>query len=322
MKQHNCSLFRRLTAAVVGTATLLSLTACSIDLPKPTLPPHLIINDPNPTHAADYITPATEETLPIQPTETTAPTIEIDLNNLVTDAYSDALFDANGCACCYHIPQFNLPGNSAKQLNEKIYKQCYDILLEDVYSFIGNDGWSPFFLEMSYLAGHKGNYASVIVGCSSDVSYWEYYIYTVSAATGREATMDELLAEFGMDREAYYDLVEKRLNQYWDEWIAEAESNNPSIADDTFVKECISRTLTDANIQKTIPYINPNGGLSFIAEIYSMAGADSYDHLINANGNLESDYPQCTIRHTYRNPVSTDDPLEYFVENCDRMYFS
>ena len=49
-------------------------------------------------------------------------------------------------------------------------------------------------------------------------------------------------------------------------------------------------------------------------------------HLINADGRLDfmyhADYPKCTRNHAAGSSVSWDDPLEYFIENCDRMYFT
>lgn len=318
MRKDNGSLFHRLIAAAVSAVLMANLTACTKAPAQPTHPPHLIITEPEATNPQ-----SPTETASIQPVATTIPKANIDYRNLVTDAYTDALINKYGSQCCYHIPQFNLPFNSAEQLNGKIYKQCFDILQKDVYNYIMDDEWYPFIGEMVYIWNYKDDLASVVIQIDAiDVAYWEYYVYTISTATGQEISMDELLTQFGMDRKAYYDLVYKRLTQYWDEWLADAESNGNFLANDTFFKECVARTLSDENICKTTPYINSNGGLSFVAEIYSMAGADSYLHLINAEGELEADYLECTQSHTYCSSVSADDPLQYFIENCDRRYFS
>ena len=315
MQQNNGNLFRRLAATAVGVATLVSLAACSKAPAEPTLPSHLIITEPAATRPQDPTEPPIAETVPIQPTETTAPKVEIDYDNLVTDAYCNAILDGDGYKHCYHIPQFNLHGNSAQQINKRIYNQCNRIL-DEVYSSIYEYGWAES-MQVVYTWGYRNDLASVLISNQFDWGGVDYYVYTTSVTTGQEASINELLAVFDMDREEFYDLVHDRLKQYWDE---RSELRTPS--GDEFFDECVRRTLSDANVYQAIPYINSNGGLSFVANIYSVAGADSYLHLINAEGEIEADYLECTQKHTYSSLVSMDDPLEYFIENCGRMYFT
>ena len=315
MERNNGTLFRRLAAAVVGAAMLTSLAACSKAPEEPTRPPHLITEPTGtlPQHPTD---PPVTETAPTAPPETTAPKVEIDYQNLVTDAYMDAIVDEDGGKFCFHIPQFNLNAALVHQINQRIYDQFYNTLVWDVYD--SNNDYSYWDrASLVYSWGYKKDYASVVLANYYDWGGEDYYVYTISTSTGQEATIDELLTAFDMEREEFYDLVYNRLKQYWD--------SQGDFRDVTGFEDRVNRTLADANIRKVVPYINPNGGLSFVAEIYSLAGADSYLHLINAEGELEADYedrPKCTQKHTYRSLVSTDDPLEYFIENCDRRYFT
>lgn len=316
MQKDNRGLFRRLAAAAVGAAVLMSLAACSKAPAEPTLPPHLIVDDPTSAHTTQPTEPPVTQSDPTLPPETTAPRIEIDYKNLVTDAFTDALIDEYNYEYCYHIPQFNLNGESAQQVNDRIFEQFYNILQWDVYPSMEKYDYTEI-IQIAYNWGYHNNYASVVIQRTSDWSASFYDVFTVSLDTGREVSAEELLAEFGVDREAFYDLVHDRLEQYWDE---RNSFSYPEGGD--FFEDRVKRTLADANVRTAIPYVNPNGGLSFVVNIYSLAGADSYYHLINAEGKIESDYPQCTQTHTYRSSVSKDDPLEYFVENCDRMYFT
>ena len=320
----NCnhgSLLRCLTAAAVCAATLTGLAACSKAPAEPTLPPHLIISsEPTATQPVDT------EPVPTQPTETTAPKNEIDYNNLVTDAYAEVAYSHDGDMFCYHIPQFNLPNDLAKKINQKIYHDCYAILTRDVYPNMQEYGW-PDSDGIRYAWGYRGDLACILVENRGIYDLSEFYIYTVSLSTGSEVSTDDLLAAFGMDREAFHDLASDRLKLYWDEWLAYHKDNgNSSLADDPFLQDRVNQTLSYENVRNTVPYINPEGGLSFVAEIYSMAGGDSYMHLINADGRLDfmyqADYPKCTRNHASGSLVSRDDPLEYFIENCDRMYFT
>lgn len=242
---------------------------------------------------------------------------EVDYENLVTDAYTDTFVDEYGLVYCYHIPKFLLSGDRAESLNNKIYTQCYEILARDVYPCIQEFGYSET-MQMVYAWGHHNDYASVLIANNFDWGGVDYYVYSISTSTGQEAGMDELLAAFGLNREAFYELVHDRLKQYWDELYAFRDN----IGDDAFFEDRMTRTLSTENIHKVIPYINPDGGLSFVAEIYSMAGADSYLHLINAEGAFEADYLECTQVHTTGGELPTDDPLQFFIENCDRRFFT
>lgn len=321
MNRNNSSLIRHLISAAVCIAVLTSLTACSKAPAEPTRPPHLIISsEPAATQ------PMVTEPVPTQSMETTAPKIEIDYDNLVTDAYAEVVYSDDGDMFCYHIPQFNLPNGLAKKVNQKIYNDCHTVLTRDVYPNMQEYGW-PDSDGIRYAWGYRGDLACVLVENLGMYDLSDFYIYTVSLSTGSEVSADDLLAAFGMDRESFHDLASERLKLYWDEFIAYHEANgNSSLVDDPFLQDRINRTLSYENIRNTVPYINAKGGLSFVAEIYSMAGGDSYMHLINADGRLDfmyhADYPKCTRNHAAGSSVSRDDPLEYFIENCDRMYFT
>lgn len=249
--------------------------------------------------------------------EMVRPYSEIDANHLVTDAYTDFLIDEDNYEYCFHIPQFNLYGNLAHQVNQRIYDHCYPILEQDVYNCMDEYGYSD--LEtMLYCWGYQGDLASVVI--ETNASMWadtQYMVYSISTATGSEVSMDELLAIYSMDREAFYSLVHNRLEQYWDEW--QTSTNYPK---DSFFDDRVTRTLATENIRKAIPYINPDGGLSFISNIYSLAGGDSYLHLINAEGEIEAVEPKCTQNHNSNNVEPAGNPFLYFIENCDRRYFT
>ena len=242
---------------------------------------------------------------------------KIDYENLVSDAYADAFTDDYDCEYCFHIPQFNLYGDLAQQVNQTIYDRCYSILERDAYSCMDEYGYSELG-EMLYCWGYQGDLASVVI--ETNASMWadtQYQVYSISTATGSEVSMDDLLAIYGMDRESFYDLVHSRLNQYWDEM----RIHRDNVGND-FFNDRVTRTLADENIRKAVPFINPDGGLSFVANIYSLAAGDCYWHLINAEGSLETVYMECTKDHSKDNATPTGDALQYFIENCDLLYFT
>lgn len=242
---------------------------------------------------------------------------EIDFENMVNDVHSDAFTDTDGWKCCYHIPQFRLPDDLAQAVNGKIYDYCTNVLDQEVYAMLA-ENYSPNIGGIAYSWGHHGEFASVLIRKQYSIAdYNEFIPLTISAVTGQEVTMDVLLAEFGLDRDGFYSLVRSRLEQYWNE-----RSIHRTDAGADFFDDRVSRTLADENIRKAVPYIDADGGLSFTANIYSLAGGDSYWHLIGSEGQLEYEYPRCSQNHAFRTIVSPNDPLEYFIEFCDRRYFT
>lgn len=240
--------------------------------------------------------------------------VDIDFGNLVSDAAVETvLYDDDWCYC-YHIPQFNLSGDHAQQINRKMVDHCDDLLDQYVYPSVRDYGYAEIE-QMIYDWGYHRDLASVVL---MSVNMWggaEYDVYTISTSTGQEVAVDTLLAAYGLDLESFHELVHTRLQQYWDERSDWREDTGTEFFDDR-----VDRTLSDKNIRSAVPYINSEGGLSFVANIYSLAGGDSYYHRINAKGPIEAASMQCTKDHR-SNSSSKDDPLQYFIENCSSRYF-
>lgn len=242
---------------------------------------------------------------------------ELDYENLVTDAYQDAFVDDDGFDYCYHIPQFNLRGNWAQQINKTIYDQCYALLKEEVYAGMDEYGY-PYLEDMVYCWGYHEDFASVVIETNMTMyADTEYMVFTISTSTGKEISTDELLASYGMNQEEFYAIVRNRLKQYWDEKRDIRNDVGPEFFDDR-----VTNTLADSNIRDVIPFINQAGGLSFVANIYSLAAGDSYLHLINAEGTLQMEYLECSKDHSKDTAEPTGDVLQYFIEYCDKLYFT
>ena len=242
---------------------------------------------------------------------------ELDYENLVTDAYQDAFVDDDGFDYCYHIPLFNLRGNWAQQINKTIYDQCYALLKEEVYAGMDEYGY-PYLEDMVYCWGYHEDFASVVIETNTTMyADTEYMVFTISTSTGKEISTDELLASYGMNREEFYAIVRNRLKQYWDERRDIRNDVGPTFFDDR-----VTNTLADSNIHDVLPFINPAGGLSFVANIYSLAAGDSYLHLINTEGMLQMDYLECSKDHSKDTAEPTGDVLQYFIEHCDKLYFT
>lgn len=175
----------------------------------------------------------------------------------VTDAYSGQ-FEQYGSTFCCHIPQIHLENDLAAQVNAKIY-----------------DELSPYIEsqtdEVTYAWGMEGEYLSVIVQTDFiDWAWTNYYVYTICITTGELVSQETLLDAFGLSREDYsamaYTTLEQIVTQY----------DPDQIGGQKVYDYIVSHTLSDENIQETIPYIGENGQLCMVAARYSPAGASFY----------------------------------------------
>lgn len=246
--------------------------------------------------------------------EKVSASVAVDFEKLVSDAAVETVFVDDDWCYCYHIPQFNLPGDQAQQINRKMADHCDDLLDQYVYPSVRDYGYAEIE-QMIYDWGYHRDLASVVLESTHMWGGAEYDVYTISISTGQEVAVDTLLAVYGLDLEGFHELVHARLRQYWDERSDWRENTGAEFFDDR-----VDRTLSDENIRSAVPYINSEGGLSFVANIYSLAGGDSYYHRINAKGPIEAESMECTKEHR-SDSSSKDDPLQYFIENCSSRYF-
>ena len=307
MKQ--MQLFRRIIVLILVTLILQSLTACGKGSSEATEPATTLPSEQTESSELNNAPSESEE-------NTVALIPEIDYENLVTDAYQDAFTDDDDFEYCYHIPQFNLQDDLAQEINKTIYDQYSAILERDVYDCMDEYDY-PAIENMLYYWGYHGQYASVVIETSTSMyADFQYSVFTISAADGHVVSTDELLSAYGMDQNAFDALVYDRLTQYWEEMDEMRDDVGRDFFDDR-----VTKTLADSNIRNAIPFINPNGELAFVANIYSLADGDCYWHLINANGTLEMEYPECSADHSADIAKPTGDALQYFIENCDIIYF-
>ena len=306
---------RRLAAAAVSAVMLLSLTACSKAPDEPTRPPHLI-TDPDFTRPQE---PAVTETVPSQSLETTAPKVEIDYSNLVTDAYRFALRDNYGTELCYHIPQINL--DSCALLNAEIYRTLSELINQDVHEAMRE--YDEILVgDVFYVWGHKNDAVSILVVADSPQYEWtDYSTYYLSTKTGEKLGKAGLLDAFGLSEQAFHDHVYAQMKAYWDQELrSEAYATNDYLTQ--IGHELAAQTLDEENIHAAIPFLREDGRLAFIITLYVPAGAGNYPTLYDYETGEQLNYYRCDQDHSAEISVSADDPLQYFIENCDRMYFT
>ncbi|MBQ4565807.1 MAG: hypothetical protein IJA48_05605 [Oscillospiraceae bacterium] len=274
---------KRLLAMLLLLSIGLALGGCGLTLGARPVDPGLLETKPT----ASLTEPDIPET---KPTESQAPTTETPTEPpipqvTVSDAYVDTLYYGE-TLCCYHIPQFDMDSAQTESLNRAIYLELYELLEENVYEYPEQ----PFLFCMNYSWVQVENIVSLLVYAQGDWGIEVYRVYHAYADGSGVVSREELLEFLGYTREDFYAMVQTKLEDYY----RTSYSSYPGSETDEYYRMQLQNTISYENATKVLPYLSVNGELCCVATIYSLAGADSYDHLVNLEGG-EAPVPSCSV---------------------------
>lgn len=243
-----------------------------------------------PASEEDSKTPETTLPLTEAPTEPqlseTEPSTEPPIPQVtVSDAYVDTL-EYEGWFCCYHIPKFDMDSPETESLNRAIYMELYDLLEKNVYEYPEQ----PFLFSMHYSWVQVENIVSLLVYAQADWGIEVYKVYHAYADGSGVVPREELLEFLGYTRDEFYAMVQPKLEEYY----RSSYSGYPGSETDEYYQMQLQNTISYENVAKVMPYISVNGELCCVATIYSLAGADAYDHLVNLEGG-NAPIPSCSV---------------------------
>lgn len=174
---------------------------------------------------------------------------------------------------CYHIPVVKLPGVNAQTINDVLYETHTQNLKTKALDMPEQ----PFMLGMTYSVAQKGDIVSVMVQESCDCDLTDFYVYNFSASTGEVIRDEDVYAAFGLTQAQAHERIRSALTEYWDQRIQEFGAEG--------LESYKNNTISDENVASFRPFMDENGNLRYVGAIYSPAGADSYDWIIDDAGN-------------------------------------
>lgn len=266
---------KKIICLILSLAAL--LCACSAKEPEET-------TLPQPKETVHY-GPA-----PTEPEVTEAPTEEpvqaqVEVKDVFTDKAVMLDFDET---YYYHIPSIHIPGVNTDAVNQQMYHELYSFIDQYVYQ---NPDY-PYLGDMGYLWAVGNGIVSVVteavVGPDSSPNPI-YVIYNVDIETGEQVSNEALVASFGLDTETYRAQIKAALERTYVDLYADYHAQYP---DDPVYQMQYDNTISEDNINNVLPYIDVSGRLCVVADIYSLAGADSYRHLVALDEGTEPAYPQ------------------------------
>lgn len=241
--------------------------------------------------------------------------INIDYENLVTDAYADEITGEYG-DCFFAIPQINIAGGVIEAVNKEIWDELYVGVVQEIQAnlpYIGDE-------YIKYDWAVNGNILSLwIESHPVDWTWWDYYVYNISISDRALISKESLLNTYGLGISEYNELVRKALYSFAYRSLSTMVDANPDLGTIAFANEILSNTTSDTNVAEARPFLDKNGCLCIVGLVYSLTGADAYYHIINLEDlEVSAEYPeQFTLPAGQQNVLSnilgdwTDGYMEY-----------
>ncbi len=218
---------------------------------------------------------------------------DIDYDNLVTEAYSKTV-QSGGSSLSFRIPEINLDSPEVEAINNTIYSTMVPYAEEAETK----DSYALTCSEISYTWAAYDNILSLVIQSEmypNATPRTLYDIYNIDITTGTQLNKEELLQIYGMSSDEYFETARTALGSFW--WDIYGEFVHQGAFDNIidFAQEQLSATISDNNVNSLLPFINESGDLCVAGDIYSMAGASKYAHVINLNTFVLSPYYSETV---------------------------
>lgn len=254
-------------AAALLLALLLSLTACTPKSPQETVP---AIASQSPGAAT---APQAHSTAPTS-TATEAPRRVEDLVEVQQQVH---LQGADGVGNTYDytytVPGFTLDSPDAATCNQAILEACMPHIKQSQEA--DREGYSVLCMGIGYDAWLWEQVLTLLVTIDSDWGNTEYLLYQLDVDTGAQLQTKDLLALLGLSQAEFDQAARTAMETTFRTMYQGAEE-----AAGDFYQTQLDRTLAQENVDKAQLYLGEGGAPFLLCTIYSLAGADAYDHCI------------------------------------------
>ena len=190
---------------------------------------------------------------------------KIDISKGIVYSAFEKDYDYFGDDIKIQIPAVNINTDTIVNLNEAIMNK-YQQDIENNEEFASQ--------EITYEYFENGNILSIVIKQTAlEASIENYDVYNVNIETVESLSKEDILQQKNIATEAYVSKIKTQL-------VNEFETNFASQVGTQFYETQKEKTSSDENcsLENTEIYIGENGHLHYIANIYSLAGADKYQN--------------------------------------------
>lgn len=166
----------------------------------------------------------------------------------------------------YNIPAINIDSESVKSINDEVYIYCKTRAEED--------GAATNIKYKSYI---HDNILSLVVSAEYPNDCIYYHAYNVNIYTGKIIINENLLKSRNVTESEF---VAKLKELAKEKYVAKYNK----LSDDVAYTGQLNKTISDDNCSYTNSmFLNENGKISVIVNIYSLAGADKYEEIVETD---------------------------------------
>lgn len=184
--------------------------------------------------------------------------------------YTDGVGNTNSYSYAY--PAFNVDSADASAMNAEIERICGGYA--DEMQENETNKTSLTACKVSYQAYVNGSIVSFLIEVDTTFDYTEYYTYNLDVSTGNKAAGEALAAAAGMTEDEVIEKAQTAASDKFKELYGTAEGED-------FYQEQYNKTMSADAYSMTMPmFLDGKGELCFVARIYAMAGAESYDYVL------------------------------------------
>lgn len=182
--------------------------------------------------------------------------------------YTDGV--GNRYTASYTVPELKLQSSDAAEINSEIQRSCMKLVDESVES--SNNGTSLICLGIEYDAWMNNNDLTLLITMDNDWGLISYLVYTVDVVTGEELDNDDIAEMMNIDDDELEEQIQDTMLDYY----VNQYSGNSS----DFYYQQLEKTISEDNVDEAEAYINKDGEIYIHCNIFSIAGAEEYEHLI------------------------------------------
>jgi len=189
-------------------------------------------------------------------------------DQLVSDTYSATCTDYYGRTYSYYIPQINIDGYDAYQVNQQLFSKYYGMIQESIAQAESGGSLSVVYTSLSYWWYVNYGILSLVININGIDAYDNFEVYNFSLSDGSRLYNSSVYGFFGLSNYDYYNLVSGSIER-------EYESMGPDgwNISEPFSEKDIENSIAD--IINSYAYIGENGALYVLTKIF-ISGAQNW----------------------------------------------
>ena len=237
-----------------------------------------------------------------------APSVEVRVEDAVRYEYSS--YESTDPIVCA-VPKILLDGRELDSFNQPLYEKL-NAELDKIKEFERTGVISSDISGFTYDWTVNGDVLSLWIDFSYHHEYWSWDVYNVCLSTGEAMSKQELLDAYGIPEPEYHEKAKLAMVSYSLDFFDQCAAN-PSIYIDDDYPERLRRTAEDSNVDAAMPFINKDGHLSIVGDVFLAGGQGT---LYPAMLDLETFEPHPEAMEAIENPGKREEALR----ECMRLY--